>query len=146
MYYIPIPSIFHYLHSAWPKFLLGSKPKRLSTSTGAVSFAMIWLSHPCIWKTNFWYRMAFTLTLIMICGLSVLNVSIPTMSSAFKNQISAPTINMSVHLCVVNSSSISTFCVLLIFILFCCFWFRMGQCGKKPLPHCLTPKQENAIN
>ena len=142
--YIPIKSIIYILHSLGPKFLIGSKPKRLNTSTGAVSFAMIWLSHPCILKINFWYKMAFTLTLIMICGLNVLNVSIPTMLSAFKNQISAPTMNTSVPLCHVKTRFIF---VLLLFILFHCFMFRMGQHGKKQPPKpCLTLQQENMQN
>ena len=139
--YIPIDSIITYLHSLCPKFLIGSKPKRQNTSTGAVSFAMIWLSHPCILKINFWYKMACTLTLIMICGLNVLNVSIPTMLSAFKNQISTPTMSTFVPLCHVKTRF--TF-VSLLFILFWFFMFRMVWCGKKPPPK--TLKQENMEN
>ena len=153
IYYITLSSIINYLYSVCHKFLFGSKPKSLRTSTGTVSFAMIWLSHPCIWKTNFWYRMAFTLTLIMICGLNALNVSMHTMSNALKNQMSGRTMNVFVHLCHVNSNSKSmfvslpTYSVSLLFFLFHCFLFRMGQCGnKQPPEHHLTLKQKNAHN
>ena len=150
-FHLPISLLLHVLHPntlnyylfpliICPKFKIGSKPKSLSTSIGAVLFTMIWLSHPCIWKTNFWFIMAFTVTLTMTSRLNVQNVSMHTMSSAFKNQISAPTINMSVHLWPVDSSSkfmlisLYTFSVLLIFIWFHSFLFRMGCHGKKPPP------------
>ena len=124
----PLQSIIYILHSLCPKFLIGSEPKRLNTSTGIVSFAMIWLSHPCILKINFWYKMAFTLTLIMTCGLNVLNVSIPTMLSAFKNQISAPTMNTSVPLCHVETRFIF---VSLLFILFSLFYVQNGSMWRE---------------